>query len=433
MSKVVVNGFSREEAEITISGFKHSFSPLMSASIILSSKFQLTNVPIVTEIDVYRTIFKYMNIGFKVNNHKVDIDSRTAKYIELDEELVNSIHGSIYLIPAMLCRFKKVKIGKTGGCQIGDNNGERPIEHIISVLKMFGAKFYEKSEYLYGMCNILKSCQIDIKQYSTQSETITGPYISGATKVAMLAGCVAEGKTIIRNPYNKMDIIDLFNFLKKSGVNIEWIGNEIIINGRQKMAFTKYNISPDLIEFATFLTLSAFLKKPLFIKCDSIIIKEGLREEIKLWKKMNIDFSFTNQGCYVNQVRSIQPTNIIVTPNTIFSDCQPLYALLLSQANSESMIEERVWKNRFSYTYELNKIGFNITVFKNKCFISKGVFSSTEHVLKALDLRAASTLIIASLILDTKTKIDVGNHLERGYERFIYKLKKIGCDIDIYE
>ena len=69
----------------------------------------------------------------------------------------------------------------------------------------------------------------DILDYPYRKNNITDPLISGATKTAILMAITAKGKTIIRHPYMKMDVIDLLEYIKQTGVTVEYDKDKIII------------------------------------------------------------------------------------------------------------------------------------------------------------------------------------------------------------
>ena len=48
----------------------------------------------------------------------------------------------------------------------------------------------------------------------------------------------------------------------------------------------------------------------------------------------------------------------------------------------------------------------------------------------ASDLRASAALVLAGLVAKGKTEVSRIYHLDRGYERLDYKLKKLGAKIE---
>jgi UDP-N-acetylglucosamine 1-carboxyvinyltransferase len=73
-------------------------------------------------------------------------------------------------------------------------------------------------------------------------------------------------------------------------------------------------------------------------------------------------------------------------------------------------------------------MGANITIKGNKARI-KGIKNLNGAELMATDLRASVSLVLAGLIAVRKTKINRIYHLDRGYEKLEFKLKKCGAII----
>jgi UDP-N-acetylglucosamine 1-carboxyvinyltransferase len=73
-------------------------------------------------------------------------------------------------------------------------------------------------------------------------------------------------------------------------------------------------------------------------------------------------------------------------------------------------------------------MGANIKLNKNVAHI-KGVRKINGMDLFGSDLRSSAALIIAGIIAKGSSKIYGLEHLDRGYENFELKLKKLGIEI----
>ena len=94
-----------------------------------------------------------------------------------------------------------------------------------------------------------------------------------------------------------------------------------------------------------------------------------------------------------------------------------------------SIVTESIFENRFKYVDELTKMGANITVEGNTAIID-GVEQYTGAHLSSPDLRAGAALVIAALAADDYSEIFDIKFIERGYEDFPEKLRKIGAHIE---
>ena len=97
-------------------------------------------------------------------------------------------------------------------------------------------------------------------------------------------------------------------------------------------------------------------------------------------------------------------------------------------AHGESKITEAIFENRMNHINLLKKMGANIKLNKNVAYI-KGVKTIKGMDLVGSDLRSSAALIIAGIVAKGSSKIYGLEHLDRGYENFETKLKKLGIEI----
>ena len=125
----------------------------------------------------------------------------------------------------------------------------------------------------------------------------------------------------------------------------------------------------------------------------------------------------------------MNPAEIITQPYPGFpTDLQPIFAVLLLQANGISKITETLFENRFLYIYELNRLGAEIDI-EEKSILIKGPKKLVGSPVRATDLRAGAALVLAGLIAENTTHVYEVHIIERGYEKLVEKLKNIGAQI----
>ena len=81
-----------------------------------------------------------------------------------------------------------------------------------------------------------------------------------------------------------------------------------------------------------------------------------------------------------------------------------------------------------NHIYLLNEMGASIKLDKNVAHI-KGVKTINGMNLFGSDLRSSAALIIAGIIAKGSSNFYGLEHLDRGYENFELKLKKLGIKI----
>jgi len=102
---------------------------------------------------------------------------------------------------------------------------------------------------------------------------------------------------------------------------------------------------------------------------------------------------------------------------------------LLAFSNGTSVLEERIFENRFMHAPELIRMGADIEVHGGTATVN-GVASLKGAPVMATDLRASVSLILAGLAAEGETVVSRVYHLDRGYEQLVRKLKACGANIE---
>jgi UDP-N-acetylglucosamine 1-carboxyvinyltransferase len=435
VNTVQVNCSTLKDGVFSTTGFKHLLVGIVASSICLpETTIVIKNVSNILETRILARIINEMNGFANFENNQLTINTKNIKLIEINEDLSKQIHGAIYLLPTLLGRFGKAKLGKVGGCELGEKTliGNRPIGHMVEVLKKFGCEFTFDNDKLIALSDKIHATAIDIMEFSDSKEILTGPLVSGATKTAILMALSAnDGLTTIKNPYLKPDVTELLEFLINAGCDLTYNQNEIqIINHKTlKPKIIEFNLISDICQIMTYITCALYFD--INIKINNIEVSKitkGMNEEFKLLNQIGVNLVYTDNSIFVPKSQTIKSFHLKVTSLGIYSDNQPFFALIATKAKERSIIEEYVWKNRFLFANELIKIGHNFKIENNRLTIypSNGYKSSD---LYATDLRAAAVLLIAALMNKEKTIIHGLDHLQRGYENLIKELQLIGAEI----
>ena len=101
---------------------------------------------------------------------------------------------------------------------------------------------------------------------------------------------------------------------------------------------------------------------------------------------------------------------------------------LLSIVPGTSTVKETIFENRFMQALELMRMGADITIEGDTAVIN-GVNKLSGAYLMASDLRASAALVLAGLVAKGKTVVRRIYHLDRGYEKFETKLRRLGAKI----
>ncbi len=410
-----ISGQGKLKGNIEISGAKNSALVLLAASLLTNEKIILENVPWLTDIEKMLNILKNLGVNLINKNNQLEIDSRDIYIKELPFELVNGLRASFFCIGALLTKFGEVKIPLPGGCDIG----LRPIDEHINGLKALGAEIIIEEGIvkakLKGECKKLYGAHIKLQCPSV-----------GATETLIMAASLAKGRTVIQNAAREPEIHDLCQMLNKMGAKIYDAGKEkIIIDGVHKLHGCTHKVIPDRIEAGTFLIAAAATSSSITI---SPVIPNHLEAVINKLRETGSLIMIRGNSITIRG-KAIKSVNIETAPFPGFpTDLQAPFTALMTIANGESKITETIFENRMNHIHLLNKMGACIKLDQNTAYI-KGVQTLKGMDLAGSDLRSSAALIIAAIIAKSTSRIFGLEHLDRGYENFELKLKKLGIQI----
>ena len=97
-------------------------------------------------------------------------------------------------------------------------------------------------------------------------------------------------------------------------------------------------------------------------------------------------------------------------------------------AQGVSIVDERIFENRFMHALELVRMGADIQINGHTALV-RGVDHLTGAPVMASDLRASASLVLAGLAARGETQIRRIYHLDRGYVHLEDKLSAVGAKI----
>ncbi|WP_353280029.1 UDP-N-acetylglucosamine 1-carboxyvinyltransferase [Wolbachia endosymbiont (group A) of Phasia obesa] len=423
MHKILIrNNYKPLVGKIKINGSKNAVLPIMAASLLSSSPVILHNVPDL--IDVYLMSKLLESLGAEVNfmhnknykaNHTLKIDCSNINNHVMPYKTASKLRTSFLILGPMLSRFGKARTAFPGGCNIG----KRPVDMHIKALEEMGAKI-EIDGY-----NIIATVKGKL-----QGKEITFEKISvGATENVIMAATFAEGVTTINNAATEPEVLDLIDFLKKMGADIEIDNTKVIITGVEALNGCVHKIIPDRIEAGTYALAAIITGGKLELEGINLSDIRCITNELETIGAM---VELYDGGIVISRKNgSIKSANVATDPYPNFpSDMQPQLMSAMCIADGISVIEENIFENRFTHADELRKLGANISIEKSKATIS-GIKSLSGANLYATDLRSTAALVLASLVAGGETIINNSHHLWRGYEAMHEKLNSCGADISI--
>ncbi|MBE6149579.1 MAG: UDP-N-acetylglucosamine 1-carboxyvinyltransferase [Firmicutes bacterium] len=416
MKKIRITGGNELTGEIKISGAKNSAVALVPASILSDDIVTIDNIPDISDIDALNEILEYLGAKVKRCDGTMVIDSSTIENKEIPEEISKKLRASYYFMSALLGKYKHVEMYFPGGCSIG----ARPIDQTLKGFKALGATIIEDNNKFI----------IDAKELHGGHVYLDMPSV-GATINTMLAAVKANGTTIIENAAKEPEIVNVATFLNNMGAKIKGAGtNEIRIKGVSKLNKGFTEVIPDRIEAGTYTIAGALMGNNLKI---SNIIPEHIEALTLKLQEMGVDLEINNDNIIVSKPDKYNSVNVKTLGYPGFAtDLQQPLTPLLTYCTGTSKLEETIYENRFQNIPYLNDMGANIVIDKRKIYVTGPTKLVGKNVV-ATDLRAGACMVLAGLKAEGVTTISNVEHILRGYENIIEKLKNIGADIELIE
>lgn len=415
MGSYIIQGSNSLEGIVDIGGSKNAALPILASTVISGREYLLDNIPDIEDVRDMFEILREMGCTAQYDNGVALIDTRGLNTHQVPEKFVRKIRSSIILMGAVLQRTGKVEIAYPGGCEIG----LRPIDLHLKGLRKLGVEITEKSGTLTGNVKEPEGCEISLDYPSV-----------GATENIMLFAVGILGRTVIYNPAREPEIVDLQNFLNACGYLVSGAGTGTIVIEGKKLENTdtvEYKIISDRIEAGTYLSAAASMKSKIYIRN---IEKSHFKSITSIYEDAGCEIRETHGTIAIaNNGRLKAIEKVTTQPYPGFpTDMQAQLMATMATADGITIIEETVFDSRLKHVPELQKMGANITTI-GRVAVIEGVERLYGAEVEAKDLRGGAALVIAALGADGTTKVNNIHHIDRGYEKFVYKLQKLGVII----
>ncbi|MFA6493252.1 MAG: UDP-N-acetylglucosamine 1-carboxyvinyltransferase [Patescibacteria group bacterium] len=413
MAKFIIEGQQKLSGGIEVLGAKNAAMKMIAASILIKDKVILENVPNILDIQVIIDILKQNGAEITREGHTLNIDTTNLIDTDPNPELVAKMRGSIVLVGPYLARFKHIRFPKPGGCAIGT----RSIDAHLKAFEDIGAKV---------SCTN-KLFKVDLEENLGGVVNLTEPSVT-ATENIIMSQVLNDKETVINNAATEPQIADLINFLNSAGAKITGAGTRTIeIKPVDNLVGVKYRSMPDPFETATFICMAIVTKSLLKItNCRP----SDMYPFLDMVNKIGVDFKIGSDYIQITKINNLEPIDLETGIHPGFStDMQAPMGLVLTQANGQSSIYEKLFENRLGYLKELVRMGAKVDFVDNHHAVIYGPTKLYGQRIESLDLRAGATLLIAGLIASGTTEIKNAENIDRGYERIESRLEKIGAKI----
>lgn len=415
MDRLVIKGGIPLLGEVKISGAKNAALPIMFATLLLSNKTVLYNIPNLRDIITTKKLLEILGCAVEYDSEqkKCIIEPPQNPKEEAPYDLVRTMRASVLCLGPLLAKRNSAKVALPGGCAIG----VRPVDLHLKALKKMGAEIEVFDGYINARCNGLKGAHI----------TFDFPTVGGTENVLM-AATLAKGETILENAAREPEILDLANFLIKCGAKITGHGTSIIrVQGVESLSGCDYFVMSDRIEAGTYIIAGAITRGEVYIKNAPVWAMDSVLEKLR---EMGVFIEVIDDDkLKVIAKDPLHGIDIITQPYPGFpTDMQAQFMALMCTAKGTGVIKETIFENRFMQALELMRLGADIKITGDTAIIKGGKKLKGAPVM-ASDLRASAALVLAGLAAQGTTIVRRIYHLDRGYEHMEKKLAKLGANI----
>ncbi len=411
--KFVIRGGKKLSGEIAVNGSKNDVLPSIAATLLTSEPVLLRNVPRIS--DVYGLLQILQSLGADVSwegEHEIRICTKNASAGALDTKLVSSMRSSVLLMGSMLARFGSIDLPEPGG----DVIGKRSLQTHFSAFEKMGATVVWNGNAV-RVSGTLFGAEIILSELSVT-----------ATENALMAAASVPGRTVIKLAATEPHVQNVCAMLAKMGAHIAGVGTHtLIVRGSATLRGCDHTIIPDTLEVGTFLVAIAATGGDATI---SPVIPEHVEMVLNLVRDIGIHTEYADGKLRVRPSKDLRSFRLLTLPYPGFpTDLQAPFSVLATQCNGMSMIHDPLYEGRLGYVHWLVKMGANAVVCDPHRVVFSGPTQLHGYEIKALDIRAGATLIIAGLIASGETVVHDAEILDRGYERLDERLRALGADI----
>jgi len=417
MDSIHVTGNGPLSGQIPIAGAKNACLTLMPATLLSDEPLTLTNTPRLSDI---RTMTELLtSLGAEVSalqdGQVLAMSSHDLNNLTADYDIVRKMRASILVLGPMLARHGRATVSLPGGCAIG----ARPVDLHLKALEAMGAELDLRDGYVHAKApGGLKGGVVDF------------PFVSvGATENALMAATLAKGTTVLNNAAREPEIIDLARCLRKMGAQIDGEGTgTITVQGVDRLHGATHPVVTDRIELGTYMLAPAICGGEVELLGGRLELVGAFCEKLD---EAGIEVTETEKGLKVRRRQDhVKAINVTTEPFPGFpTDLQAQMMALLCTADGVSVLEEKIFENRFMHAPELMRMGAQIDVHGGTATVT-GVDRLKGARVMATDLRASVSLILAGLAADGETAVGRVYHLDRGYEHVVRKLESVGAKIE---
>ncbi len=413
MEKLLITGGQQLSGEITVSGAKNAALPLLCAGLMTDETLTLTNMPDLSDTRLLMRLLTNHGLDIQFQDEVISLAGAATNF-DAPYDLVSAMRASVLVLGPLLACYGEARVSLPGGCAIGS----RPVDLHIRAMQSLGAVVELADGYIQARA-----------PHGLTGANIVFPNVSvGATENAMMAAALAKGQTKLINAAREPEITDLGECLNKMGAKISGHGTDVItIDGVAALHGATHDVVPDRIEAGSFIIGAAMTGGNLRLHK---VRPDHLDALLAILKDVGVRMSIDTDSITVLPSTDLKAVNVETAPYPGFpTDLQAQYMALMCIADGYARISETIFENRFMHVPELMRMGADITVDGSYATVKGKIDGLKGAPVKATDLRASISLVLAAMCANGKTEISEIYHLDRGYANLESRLQACGATL----
>ena len=414
MGSFYIKGPKKLSGKVRISGSKNEALKLIPLSICVKGAVTIKNVPKILDISSQLEIFEHLGGTYKFDEDLTLDATKVSRSSALCDK-AKSLRASIVYLGPLLARFKKAQVPFPGGCAIGS----RPIDTHLDAFRDLGANITIDGSVVSLAIGEVTADRITLKEKSVSATENVLLFLSAIKSRVKVSNCAVEP-----------EILHLVEILKEAGARITQVDDRTFdVEGSEDLEIEHIEVMPDRIEAGTFAIaflatggegeITPFEEDHLGSLVD---VLRGCGATINIDKNKRV--------CKVAPAKEYKSFKIRTGPYPEFpTDLQSPMALIASRANGTSSINETMFENRLGYLKNLGKMGLKYGIVDKHNANITGLTDLSASRLESPDLRSGITMLLAAIMANGESRIDMAEIIDRGYENIEVKLNKLGADI----
>ena len=419
MDRFEIEGGVPLRGEVSVGGAKNAALPILAATLLADGPCRIEGVPDLRDIRTMLQILEVLGVrAVREDDGTIVTEVVDPSPVRAPRELVKTMRASICVLGPLLGRRGRAEVCFPGGCVIGP----RPVDLHLTGLEALGAIVRVEGGYIHARAGAAP------ERREIYLGGPFGPTVTGTLNV-LSAAVLTEGVTVIQSAACEPEVVDTARFLVAMGARIQGIGSPtLVVEGVERLQGARWRVIADRIEAGTLICAAAMTHGDVIVRGADAA---HMTAPLSILERMGVAVErMGDGGLRVTGYSRPRPVDVVTLPYPGFpTDLQAQFMALLSVADGNSFVTEKIYPERFIHVAELQRMGARIRK-EGPTAIVEGVDHLSGCPVMASDLRASAALVVAGLAARGTTTVERVYHIDRGYERIEEKLRALGARIE---